>query len=178
VGLRGTVVATWLGVLCVAPVGALLLSGAAPGELFTALANGLAAEVDSVGFVLLPQLALAVGIVGQALQQGVRRAAGLPRLASPSWITPAVESVLLLGLLGTVAGMVQGFLGVPTTALEPGVLVNGLGQALRSTFVGFSIALVGIWFKQDEPIPVFQIGGEGSPFPPHRSAPGRPGSGP
>jgi hypothetical protein len=179
VGLRGTVVTTWLGVLGAAPLVALLLSGAAPGELLAALANGLAAEVESVGLVLVPQLVLAVGIVGQALQQGVRRAAGLPRLRSPGWIPPAVESVLLLGLLGTVSGMVSGFVDVSADVLEPAPLVRGLGQALRSTFVGFAIALVGVWFKEDEPTSAFAgIGGEGSPFPPHRSAPGRPGSGP
>lgn len=83
-GLRGTVVTTWLGVLGAAPLVALLLSGAAPGELLAALANGLAAEVESVGLVLVPQLVLAVGIVGQALQQGVRLAAGCRACGRPA----------------------------------------------------------------------------------------------
>ena len=178
-GLRGTVVATWLGVLAAAPVAALLLAGASPGELLAACARGLSAEVESVGFVLVPQLVLAVGILGLALQQGVRRVAGLPRLAAPRWMSPAVESVLLLGLLGTVSGMVSGFAGIAPDELEAAPLVRGLGAALRSTFVGFSIALVGVWLKDDEPATAFAgIGGEGSPFPPRRSAPGRPGSGP
>jgi hypothetical protein len=150
VGLRAVLAAAGLGVLAAAPVAGLLLAGVAPLELGRAAASGLAAEVDSVGWVLVPQLVLAVGIGGVALQQVARRAAGLPRLAAPAWLGPAVESALLLGLLGTISGMVAGFVGVAPDALEPAPLVRGLGAALRSTFVGFAIALVGVWVK-DEP---------------------------
>ncbi len=170
--MRGTFVAACLGVLAAAPVVALAVAGVSPGELPGASVRGLRNEVASVGWVLVPQLVLAVAILGLALQQAVRRAARLERLTPPGWLSPAVESALLLGLLGTISGMVAGFLGTSPDALEPGPLVHGLGAALRSTFVGFAIALVGVWLKQDEP----NVSREGPPFPPHLSPSGRPGS--
>lgn len=170
---RGTFVAAGLGALAAAPVATLAVYGIAPDELARASVRGLRSEVASVGFVLVPQLVLAVGILGLALQQGVRRMAGLPRLDPPGWLSPAVESALLLGLLGTISGMVAGFVGISPDELEPGPLVHGLGAALRSTFVGFAIALVGVWLKREEIVP-----GEGSPFPPQLSPSGRSGSRP
>jgi hypothetical protein len=183
-----------LGLLAAAPLAVLLAAGFGPLELAGASVRGLVAEVDSVGFVLVPQLVLAVGILGLALQQTVRRAARLPRLAPPAWLSPAVESALLLGLLGTISGMVAGFVGVSPEALEPAPLVRGLGAALRSTFVGFAIALVGVWLKEDGPALgdlAAAVGdarrgaddarrfGEGSPVPPHHPPrSGRPGSRP
>jgi hypothetical protein len=178
--MRGTVLSAGLGALAAAPVVALMLSGIGPGELASASAHGLVAEVESVGWVLVPQIVLAVGIFGLALQQGVRRAAGLARLDAPSWLSPAVESALLLGLLGTISGMVAGFVGVSPESLEPAPLVRGLGAALRSTFVGFAIALVGVWLKQDAPataVLAVKVG-EGFPDPPRPSPNGRPGSPP
>jgi len=184
---RATTLSAALGLLAAAPVAALLVSGVGPVELARASARGLAAEVDSVGFVLVPQLVLAVGILGLALQQGVRRAARLPRLRPPGWLSPAVESALLLGLLGTISGMVAGFVGVSPAELEPAPLVRGLGAALRSTFVGFAIALVGVWLREDDPTgAAFAASaalagdvGEGSPVPPHHPPPsGRPGTRP
>ena len=41
--------------------------------------------------------------------------------------------------------MVSGFVGLSPEELEPGPLVHSLGTALRSSFVGFLIALVGVW---------------------------------
>jgi hypothetical protein len=173
VGTRGTLVSALLGLLAAAPLAALLVAGAAPDELARGALRGLGAEIDSVGWVLVPQLVLAVGILGLALQQGVRRVAGLARLGPPAWLSPAVESALLLGLLGTISGMVAGFGGVSPTELEPAPLVRGLGAALRSTFVGFAIALVGVWLRDDEVVARFT--GEGSPLPPHPPPSGRPG---
>ncbi len=43
--------------------------------------------------------------------------------------------------------MVRGFAGVSPDELEPGPLVHALGTALRSSFVGFAIALVGVWLR-------------------------------
>jgi len=171
VGARAVLAAAALGALAAAPPAVLLLAGAGPVELARAAAAGLAAEVASVGWVLVPQIVLAVGIGGLALQQAARRAAGLPRLAPPAWLAPAVESALLLGLLGTISGMVAGFVGVSPSELEPAPLVRGLGAALRSTFVGFAIALVGVWVK-DLPEVAANGGWEGSPV----SRPLRPGS--
>jgi len=180
-GARGTLASALLGLLAAAPVAGLLLAGIAPSDLPAASVRGLAAEVDSVGWVFVPQLVLAVGILGLALQQGVRRAAGLPRLAPPGWLSPAVESALLLGLLGTISGMVAGFAGISPAELEPAPLVRGLGAALRSTFVGFAIALVGVWLRDDElswarldEARAASFTGEGSP--PHPPPSGRPGT--
>ena len=62
-----------------------------------------------------------------------------------------MESALLLGMLGTISGMVSGFAGLSPDELEPGPLVYSLGVALRSSFVGFLIALVGVWTKDRPP---------------------------
>jgi hypothetical protein len=116
-------------------------------EILAAAAAGLVAAVDSVGWVLVPQILLAIAVLGLALQKLACRAAGFGVQATPAWLDPAVESALLLGLLGTIAGMVSGFLGISPDELEPGPLVYGLGSALRSSFIGFLIALVGVWTK-------------------------------
>jgi hypothetical protein len=116
-------------------------------SLLFSVVEGLNLAIDAVGWVLVPQIVLAAAILSLALQQIAARLAGAARLPAPAWIDPAVESALLLGLLGTVSGMVRGFVGVEPEALEPGPLVHALGTALRSTFVGFAIALVGIWLR-------------------------------
>jgi biopolymer transport protein ExbB/TolQ len=51
-------------------------------------------------------------------------------------------------MLGTLSGMVRGFVGLSPDAIEAGPLVHALGVALRSSFVGFGIALVGVWLKE------------------------------
>ncbi len=154
--LRASAVGLLLAALAAAPLLALASAGVAPSELGAALVAGLLAAVSAVGWVLVPQLALAVAIGSLALQQLAARAAGVPVPASPAWLDPAVESALLLGLLGTISGMVSGFIGVSPEELEPGPLVNSLGTALRSSLVGFGIALVGVWTKT-RPAPVEPI---------------------
>ncbi|MGH0030056.1 MAG: MotA/TolQ/ExbB proton channel family protein [Myxococcota bacterium] len=108
---------------------------------------GFAGAVDAVGWVLVPQVILAVAVFGVALQHAASRLAGTAGVPPPAWIDPAVESALLLGMLGTLSGMVNGFAGLTPDALEPGPLVHALGTALRSSFVGFGIALVGVWVR-------------------------------
>jgi hypothetical protein len=76
-----------------------------------AAVSGFAVALDSVGWVLVPQAALGVAVLGAALQRVASRAAGAP-VPAPSWIDPAIESALLLGLLGTISGMVNGFVGL------------------------------------------------------------------
>ncbi len=88
-----------------------------------------------------------VAVLSLALQQLASRAAGLAATPTPGWLEPAVESALLLGMLGTISGMVSGFSGLSPEELEPGPLVYSLGRALRSSFVGFAIALVGVWTR-------------------------------
>ena len=52
----------------------------------------------------------------------------------------------LLGLLGTVVGMIQVFQKVVQTsregAIDPGLLANGIWQALITTAAGMSVAIV------------------------------------
>jgi len=145
--VRGSLVALALLALALVPVTALVTSGVGGGELLGALASGFLAALDAVGWVFVPQFVLAVAVLSLTLQQLATKLAGRDLPAPPAWLDPAVESALLLGLLGTVSGMVSGFAGISPDAIEPGPLVHSLGTALRSTFVGFSVALVGVWAK-------------------------------
>ena len=145
--MRTSLVGIALGLLAAAPLAAAYSLGFDASTLVRAGAEGLASAVVDVGWVLVPQLLLAVAVVGLTLQQLASRAAGLSPQPAPGWLDPAVESAMLLGLLGTISGMVSGFVGLSPDELEPGPLVYGLGTALRSSFVGFLIALVGVWAK-------------------------------
>jgi hypothetical protein len=145
--LRVSLVGVALAALAAVPFAAVAASGLSAGELLEAGFAGLTAAVDSVGWVLVPQIALAVAILSVAIQQLAGRLAGLRVGPAPHWLDPAVESALLLGLLGTIHGMVRGFAGLSPEELQPGPLVHSLGTALRSSFVGFLIALVGVWAK-------------------------------
>jgi hypothetical protein len=147
VRLRASVVGAALVAAAALPLAWLAASGLGAGALFARVATGLLAAIDAVGWVFVPQLALAVAISSLALQQLLSRAAGLAPPPAPAWLDPAVESAMLLGLLGTVSGMVSGFVGISPEQIEPGPLVHGLGVALRSTAVGFAIALVGVWTR-------------------------------
>ena len=146
--LRTSFVGVALGALIAAPLAVALWLDVGLGDLMARSFLGLVAAVDAVGWVLIPQIMLATGILGLALQQLSCRVAGLSAPDSPSWLDPAVESALLLGMLGTISGMVSGFVGLSPEELQPGPLVHSLGTALRSSFVGFLIALVGVWAKQ------------------------------
>jgi len=145
--VRVSLVGAGLAALVATPLAFAFAAGLGATELLGAAAAGLVAAVDAVGWVLVPQLLLAVAVLSLALQQLAGRAAGAAPPATPAWLDPAVESALLLGMLGTISGMVQGFVGLSPDELQPGPLVHSLGTALRSSFVGFSIALVGVWTK-------------------------------
>ena len=145
--LRTSVAAVALGALVAAPLALATALGSSPEQLLARAAAGCLAAIDLVGWVLVPQLVLAVAVLGLVLEQLTVRVAGLGTGASPGWIDPAVESALLLGMLGTLSGMVSGFAGLSPEELEPGPLVHSLGTALRSSFVGFGIALVGVWAR-------------------------------
>ena len=145
--LRVSLVGVALAALAAVPFAAVAASGLSAGELLEAGFSGLSAAVDAVGWVLVPQIALAIAILSVAIHQLASRLAGLRVGPAPHWLDPAVESALLLGLLGTIHGMVRGFAGLSPDELQPGPLVHSLGIALRSSFVGFLIALVGVWAK-------------------------------
>jgi hypothetical protein len=161
--VRVSLVGVALGALLAAPLVAAVASGLPPVELLASGVTGFVAAVDAVGWVLVPQIGLAVAVVSLALQKLACRVAGLGAQPTPAWLDPAVESALLLGMLGTIHGMVSGFVGLTPDELEPGPLVYGLGTALRSSFVGFLIALVGVWVKAHrEDATVFAPGAERS----------------
>jgi len=147
VSARVSLVGVGLAALVSAPIAALAAAGVGFGELLGSAVGGLVAAVDAVGWVFVPQFALAVAVLSLALQQLATRAAGMELPPIPVWLDPAVESALLLGMLGTISGMVRGFVGISPDELQPGPLVHALGSALRSSFVGFAIALVGVWTK-------------------------------
>lgn len=144
---RSGLVGVALAGLLASPALLLLGQGDAPLALVGRAVSGFGAAVDSVGWVFVPQFVLGAAILSLALQRLATKAAGATLAAPPVWLDPAVESALLLGLLGTISGMVQGFVGLSPEELEPGPLVHSLGAALRSSFVGFAIALVGVWAK-------------------------------
>jgi hypothetical protein len=145
--LRVSLVVAALAALVAIPVAAVAEAGLDATGLLAAGWSGLSAAVDAVGWVLVPQIALAIAILSVVLQQLAGRLAGLRVGAAPHWLDPAVESALLLGLLGTIHGMVRGFTGLSPEELQPGPLVHSLGIALRSSGVGFGIALFGVWAK-------------------------------
>jgi hypothetical protein len=152
VSVRASAASLLLLGLAAVPVYWIFSTGGGGAVLLESAARGLVVAVDAVGWVLIPQIVLAAAILSLALQQIGARLAGAERTPAPAWLDPAVESALLLGLLGTISGMVRGFVGVEAEVLEPGPLVHALGAALRSTFVGFAIALVGVWLR-DHPAP-------------------------
>lgn len=145
--LRASAVGLTLIGFAAAPLVWLAAAGPGLAGLGADVVAGARAALDAVGWVLVPQTALAVAVLGAALQQLACRAVGTAPPASPPWIDPAVESALLLGMLGTISGMVNGFVGVSPDGLEASALIHALGTALRSSFVGFGIALVGVWIR-------------------------------
>lgn len=146
--MRASAVALALVALAGAPLAALLGAGADPGALGRDAAAGVRLAVDAVGFVVVPQALFGLAIAGLIVERLAARAAALPPPAAAGWLDPAIESCLLLGMLGTISGMVQAFAGPEAASLDPGRLVHFLGTALRSSYVGFGIALVGVWTKQ------------------------------
>ena len=145
--IRSSLAGVALGALIVVPAAALAAASTGAGGLVPAVVTGLVSAVDRVGWVLAPQILLAVAVVGVALQRLTCRIAGVSPPPTAAWLDPAVESALLLGMLGTLSGMVSGFVGLSPEELQPGPLVHSLGTALRSSFVGFLIALIGVWAK-------------------------------
>jgi hypothetical protein len=145
--LRAGAVAASLAALAAAPPALALAAGIGSGALAPASAAGALGAVDAVGFVVVPQALLGFAIAAHVLEGLAARAAALPPPAAPAWLDPAIESVLLLGMLGTISGMVRAFAGSGSAPLEPGLMVHALGTALRSSYVGFGIALVGVWAK-------------------------------
>ncbi len=145
--MRKGLVGVGLALLLVAPGTVALVLGVEPSAALTLLWIGLADARAAVGWVLIPQLLLAVGVLGLLMERLACRFAGVGAHATPRWLDPAIESALLLGMLGTISGMVRGFAGIAPEQVEAGPLLHALGTALRSSFLGFGIALVGVWTR-------------------------------
>ena len=64
------------------------------------------------------------------------------------FVTTLVATAPLLGLLGTVLGMLQTFYGLATSAgtESTGVIASGISEALVTTQMGLTIALPGLFF--------------------------------
>jgi biopolymer transport protein ExbB len=75
---------------------------------------------------------------------GRREIARMERFIEAMGTTASVEP--LLGLLGTVIGMIRVFRQVVTSsrqgAVDPGMLANGIWQALITTAAGLAVAIV------------------------------------
>ncbi len=81
---------------------------------------------------------------GRLEEVGKREVTRMERYIEAMGTTASVEP--LLGLLGTVIGMIQVFQKVVVTsragAVDPGQLANGIWQALITTAAGLSVAIV------------------------------------
>lgn len=68
--------------------------------------------------------------------------------AKVAWLGLFSSSATLLGLLGTVSGIIGAFLamGSQTGAIDPSKLATSIGEALVCTFMGLFIAIVGLYF--------------------------------
>lgn len=64
------------------------------------------------------------------------------------WLGLFSSSATLLGLLGTVSGIIGAFLGMGSQqgAVDPSKLATSIGEALVCTFMGLAIAIVGLYF--------------------------------
>jgi len=111
------------------------------------LVAGLAAALDAIGWVVVPQLLLATAVVALAIERVAAWLGAWCGRPTPGWLDPALESALLLGMLGTLSGMVSGFASLSPDEIEPAALLHGLGTALRSSVVGFVIVLLGVWVR-------------------------------
>ena len=78
---------------------AALALGVGAGDAGRLVWLGLADARAAVGWVLIPQLVLAVGVLGLLVERLACRFAGAASDTTPRWLEPAVESALLLRLV-------------------------------------------------------------------------------
>lgn len=138
-------------VLAAVPVFALARGAGSLDGLLATLGAGFSEAMNAVGWVIVPQLLLACAVGGLAMESILAWLGDWRARSEPPWLDAALESALLLGMLGTLVGMVRGFAGLTPAEIEPGPLLHGLGTALRSSVVGFGIVLVGVWVRSALP---------------------------
>ncbi|MCA0206422.1 MotA/TolQ/ExbB proton channel family protein [Pararhodobacter sp.] len=102
--------------------------------------------LDAAGDSQHDEAALRARLTGEAAARLARLSAGLRLLDSVAQVAP------LLGLFGTVLGMIEAFQGLQSAgaAVDPSALAGGIWVALLTTAVGLAVAmpasLVLAWF--------------------------------
>jgi biopolymer transport protein ExbB len=68
-------------------------------------------------------------------------------MSKVSWLSMFASSATLLGLLGTVSGIIKSFLkmGSSSGAVDPSMLAASIGEALVCTGTGLAIAIMGLY---------------------------------
>ena len=103
------------------------------------LGNILAAAFDKkdFGYTAMKESAEAVGI-GEHNKY----------TSKVAWLSMFASSATLLGLLGTVSGIIGSFLKMASNpgGVDPNKLAENIGEALTCTAAGLSIAILGLYF--------------------------------
>jgi len=105
----------------------------------TMLGNVIAAALDKkdFGYRAMIEAAEEVGLAEHT-----------KHAAKVAWLGLFSSSATLLGLLGTVSGIIGAFLRMSSNpaGVDPSMLAGSIGEALVCTFMGLSIAIVGLYF--------------------------------
>lgn len=106
---------------------------------------GVARAMELIGPTFPALLLVGWLLASDALARTSAACSGRAQPAAPHWLALCVEASPMLGLLGTVIAVGTGLsrLGVGS----PEALVSSFGQALWSTALGLSLALLGEWLK-------------------------------
>ena len=103
------------------------------------LGNVIAAALDKkdFGYQAMIEAAEEVGLAEHTKYTG-----------KVSWLGLFSSSATLLGLLGTVSGIIGSFLKMASNpgGVDPNMLAMNIGEALVCTFMGLAIAIVGLYF--------------------------------
>ena len=102
------------------------------------LGNVLAAALDKhpFGYQAMREAAESVGIAEHNKYT-----------SKVAWLSLFSSSATLLGLLGTVSGIIGSFLKMGDSAnVDPQKLATSIGEALVCTFIGLAIAILGLYF--------------------------------
>jgi len=138
VSLRRSLARTFATLAAIAYVAVVMRAGLDP---FSGMALGIAVFGPTFPVLVL------VGwlLTSDALARIAAAFGGHEQPTAPGWLTLCTEASPMLGLLGTVIAV---GMGLSTLGAEsPEILVRSFGQALWSTALGLSLALLGEWLK-------------------------------
>jgi len=103
------------------------------------LGNIMAAALDKrdLGFDVMRETAEAVGVAEHNKY-----------MSKVSWLSMFASSATLMGLLGTVCGIIGSFLKMASApgGVDPSMLAGNIGEALVCTATGLIIAIGGLYF--------------------------------